>query len=171
MASQPYKMTEAQALTIQYALTRSEILRSFLRSTLESPKYLATILAYAVGIALFELVLELSSSHSLTARDGIRAAGWGIGSLIVMLLWIFVRGKTAMRTLTVSRDGISTEIGRVKAQIPWSKVRTVTDTSEFVLIARTNGNAFFVPHRAFSDAGQKALFLKSVADSISQNQA
>ncbi|HEX4004366.1 MAG TPA: YcxB family protein [Candidatus Acidoferrales bacterium] len=169
MASEPCKMAEAEPLTIQYALTRSEILRSFLRSVLESPRYLATILACAVGIAVFQLVLELSSSHSLTARDWIQALAWGIGVLILMPLLIFVLGKTAIRTLTVSRDGISTEIGRLKGQISWSKVKTVTDTSRFVLIARTNGNAFFVPHRAFSDSEQRNLFLTSVAGWTSKN--
>ena len=162
-------MIEAEPLTIKYALTRSEILRSFVRSAVESRKYLATILAYAVGIAVFGFVLGWSPSRSLSANDGIRALAFGLGFLVLMPLWTFVRGKTATRTLTASRDGISTEIGRLKAQIPWSKVKTVTDTSRFVLIARTNGNAFFVPHRAFSSPVQRNLFLTSVAGWMSKS--
>jgi YcxB-like protein len=164
-------MSEAQPLTIEYSLTRPEILRSFVRSAVESPKSLATILAYAVGIATLGLLLYVTSSHSIAMTDVVRASAWGVGFLCFIPLWVFVRSKTARRILTISRDGISTEIGRLKAQIPWDKVRTVTDTSHFVLIARTNGNAFFVPHRAFSTPDQRGTFLKSISGWMDERSA
>ena len=162
MIDEPVKMAEAQPLTIEYALTRPEILRSFVRSAVESPKFLATILAYAVGIAILGLLLHVTSSHSITLTDVIRGFAWGLGFLCFIPLWVFVRGKTARRTFTVSRDGILTEIGPLRGQIPWDKVRMVTDTSHFVLIARTSGNAFFIPHRAFPNADHRNSFLASI---------
>jgi hypothetical protein len=43
-----------------------------------------------------------------------------------MPLWLFIRAKTALRTLTVA-GGISTQIGRLKGDVPWDKVKAVTD--------------------------------------------
>ena len=77
-----------------------------------------------------------------------------------MVLWVFIRGKTAERTLSVSELGISTGIGLISAQVPWSKVRVISDAGEYVLIARTNGNAFFIPSRAFTGPSQKVQFIE-----------
>lgn len=89
MIDEPVKMAEAQPLTIEYALTRPEILRSFVRSAVESPKFLATILAYAAGIAILGLLLHVTSSHSITLTDVIRGFAWGLGFLCFIPLWVF----------------------------------------------------------------------------------
>lgn len=153
---------EERSLTVEYALTRFEILRSFLHSVADSPKYQGTILLYSGAIGVIRLLLPTTLSRSLTSKDAIGAVAWAVGFLVFIPLWTFIRGKTATRTLTVSRGGISTEIGRLRAQIPWEKVRVVTDTPRFVLIARTSGNAFFIPHRAFSGPEHRDHFLAEI---------
>lgn len=155
-------MSEESSLTVEYALTRGEIFGSFWRSVAQSPKFRNTILFYSVGIGLFTLLLNAIPSRSLTFKDIVAALAFAIVSPVLISLWVFIRGKTAKRTLTVSRDGISTEIGRLKGQVPWGKVRLVTDTPEFVLIARTNGNAFFIPHRAFTGTEHRGRFLTEI---------
>ncbi len=79
-----------------------------------------------------------------------------------MPLWLYIRGKTDERTLTVSPDGISTEIGSLRGQIPWSKVKLVNDTSSHVLIVGATGNAFLIPARAFQDSYQRSQFLMQI---------
>jgi hypothetical protein len=147
------------SLCIEYALTRSEIFRSYLRSLAESPRFRRTIIIYSVAFGIFDLILRVILERSFTVRDIISAAAWAVGLFVFLPLWIFIRGKTTKRTLTISQDGISTEIGRYKGQIPWNKISIVTEAPRFILIARTNGNAFFIPGRAFSGVEHRQHFL------------
>lgn len=158
----PNNLVEEQWLTVEYALTRPEILRSFLHSVAEVPKYRVTILLYSAAIGVLTLLLRATLSQSLALKDVIIAVAYAAGFLVFIPLWTLVRGKTANRTLTVSRDGISTEIGRLSTHVPWDKVKVVADTPQFVLIGRTNGNAFFIPNRAFSGPEHRRHFLTEV---------
>jgi len=150
------------SLTIEYSLSRNEILRSFWISVAMSPKFRQTIILYSIAAGVFLLLLRVFVSHSLRWVDVIVAALWAICFFIVLPFWMFVTGKTAKRTLTVSGNGIATEIGRIKARIPWNKIRVIADTPQFVLIVRTNGNAFFIPNRAFSGSDHRTQFLTAV---------
>lgn len=160
---------DAHSLTIEYALTRSEIFRWFWPSIARSPKFRNIILLYSIAIGLITPLVGVFFSQPLRERDLFSAALWAVGFFLFVPLWMFIRGKTAKRTITASRDGISTEISRIKAQIPWNKVRTVTETPQFILIAHTNGNAFFIPNRAFSGPDQKGLFLTAVRNWVGRN--
>jgi hypothetical protein len=155
-------MAEQTSLTVEYALTRREIFRSFLQSVIRSPKFFGTILIYSVAIGIMTLLIRAMILRSLTLNDAIIAAAWALGFLIFIPIWTSIRGQTARRTLTVSIKGISTEIGRIKGQVPWDKVRVINDSSQFVLIARTNGNAFFIPHRAFSVPEARSAFVATI---------
>jgi hypothetical protein len=86
------------------------------------------------------------------------------GTFLFMPLWLFVRGKTAERTLTVSHKGISTEVGKLKGHVPWNRVKLVTNTGGYVLIAAATGNAFFIPSRAFQTPQQRAQFLQQIEE-------
>jgi hypothetical protein len=94
--------------------------------------------------------------------DAIGAAAWAVGTLFFVPLWLFISGKTGKRTLTISSDGISTQIGRLRGQVPWNKVRVVTETPQFVLIVGTTGNAFFIPHRAFAGLEHQGHFVAEI---------
>ena len=155
----PTAGVEDASLTVEYALTRGEILKSFLRSTAASPKLRRTILAYAVAIGIVMSLFQAMLSQSFNARSLIAAILWTLGFLLFIALWVFVRGKTSKRTLKVSKDGISTQIGRISGTVSWSKVSGISSAPEFLLILRNNGNAFFVPNRAFDEAGGKDQFL------------
>lgn len=155
-------MVEERWLTIRYALTRREIFQSFVRSAVLSPKYRGTILLYSAAIGFVALSIRATLSRSLTLKDAISAVAYAVGFLAFIPLWVFIRGKTDERTLTVSKAGISTEIGRLKGLIPWEKVKVVTNTPQFVLIARTNGNALIIPHRAFSGLEHLGQFLSKI---------
>ena len=54
------------------------------------------------------------------------------------------------------------EIGSLKAQIPWRKVKVILETDRYVLVSRASGNAFFIPSRAFSGPEQKAAFVTKI---------
>jgi hypothetical protein len=149
-------------MTIKYRLTRAEIVQSFFRSLGSSPRFLAIILIYAAALGVFSLVTRGAFSRSATTRDAIVAISWTAGALVFMPLWLYIRGKTDERTLTISGDGISTEIGSLRGQIPWSKVKLVNDTGSHVLIVGATGNAFLIPGRAFQGPDQRSEFLTQI---------
>ena len=150
------------SITIEYALTRREILWSFLQGLAESPKFRTKILLFSAAIGMSGLLPKAILSRSLTLKDTIDAAGWAVGSIAFIALGVSVFGKTARRTLTISPNGISTEIGRLTGQVPWNKVKEVTECTQSVLIVGRNGNAFFIPNRAFADLDHRSQFLAEI---------
>ncbi len=84
--------------------------------------------------------------------------------MIFLPIMLFLRGKTSTRSLTVSPEGISTEIGSLKASTPWHKVKVIVGTDRYVLVSRANGNAFFIPSRAFSGPEHQAEFVGKIQD-------
>jgi hypothetical protein len=155
---------KANSMTIRYALTKAEILRVHIQSLSTSPRFLAMNLIYSCVVGLLLLAMSGAFSRSLTLRDGITALAWSAGAFLFVALWQFVRGKTDARTLTVSDKGISTEIGSLKGQVPWTKVRQVTDAGQYVVIVGAAGNALFIPARAFSGPDQQAQFITQIED-------
>ncbi len=153
---------ENACMTIEYSLSRSEIVRGFLQGVRVSPRFRATLVVYSVGTAVFVLAMQGALSRPLGIRDLITGFAWAACALVFMPLWLFLRGKTALRTLTVSSDGISTQIGRLKGNVPWAKVKMVKDASEYVLIASASGNSFIIPSRAFAGPNQRSQFLREI---------
>ncbi len=149
-------------MTIKYALTRTEIVRSYFRSLGSSRKFLVMILIYSAIPALVALVLSGAFSRRLQVHDLIVAVAWMTGAFAFLPIWLFLRGKTSERTLTVSPDGISTQIGSLKGDVPWNKVKLVADAGNHVLIVGVTGNSFFIPGRAFQGPEQKTQFIKQI---------
>jgi YcxB-like protein len=149
-------------MTITYALTRTEIVRGFFRSLRSSPKYLTIILFYALGMSIFALAITGAFSRPLTPRDAIIVFAAAAGFLFLLPIVLFIRGKTSNRSFTVTPEGISTEIGTIRAQISWQKIKVISVTDSCILIARVNGNAFYVPDRAFSSPEHKVEFVDRI---------
>jgi YcxB-like protein len=87
---------------------------------------------------------------------------WALGLFAFLPCWLFIRGKTARRTSAISQNGIDTQIGEQRGNVPWRKVTLVKDTGDVVLIGRTNGNYFSVPDRAFSGDENRSEFLAEI---------
>ena len=83
-------------MTIEYALTRTEIVQGFFRSLASSPKYLLTILLYA--LTMNYIVLESRGAFSARLTHGCEKRRL-IGTRILHLLasQLFIRGKTTRR--------------------------------------------------------------------------
>jgi hypothetical protein len=150
-------------MTIKYALTRAEIARSFALSLRRSPRFLGTILIYSAALGVFSLATSRAFSRPLTVRDVTVFLAWMAGAFVCFPLWLFIRGKTDQRTLTISPEGISTEIGSLKGHVPWTKVKIVSDVGAHVLIVGSSGNSFFIPGRAFQLPDQQAQFITKIA--------
>lgn len=147
-------------MTIEYALTRTEVVVGFFRSMRNSPRYLAFLLMCV--LALFIVVPQVGEgfSHPFTMRDaGVAIVGTLCTFLLLLPLILFIRAKTATRSLTISPEEISTEIGWLQGRVAWRKIKTVQEKETFVLVASTSGNAFFIPNRSFATPEQKTEFV------------
>jgi YcxB-like protein len=120
------------------------------------------VVFYSVALGLLPLLFNGAFSRGVESHDVIVGFAWMVGAFTFMPLWLFLRGKTSERTLTVSQNGISTQIGSMKGEIPWSKVKLVAEADENVLIVGATGNAFFIPGRAFQSPDQKAQFIEQI---------
>ena len=149
-------------ITIDYALTRGEVAASYLRAIRESPEYLRSVVTMAAAIGLGQMALRALFFRRLGGPEILSAIIVFATILVLLPIALFLTAKTDRRTLAISPAGISTVIGKRSGQIPWSSVKVVRNASTFVLIARTNGNAFFIPDRAFARPDDRARFLEQM---------
>lgn len=149
-------------MTISYSLTRLEIVRTYLYAIPRSPRILTVVLIVSAWPGLEWLYIKGAFSHGLRIVDAIAASFWMLGAFFLLLLWIFIRAKTKVRTLSISERGIYTEIGRIKAEYPWTRVKEIKDIVSYILVVNRSGNAFFIPNRAFTDGDQRAAFLQAM---------
>ena len=75
---------------------------------------------------------------------------------------IFVRGRTAERTLLVNEQGIFFDADNIDARLPWASVKEVRDSGTYILIEGRWGNSFFVPSGAFRGAEERKRFLSAI---------
>jgi hypothetical protein len=150
-------------MTVRYALTRTEIVQFFLQGLGKSPKFLALMMIFLLCPGLIGLEMGGTFSRPFTPSDIAVLGASMVCTFFLMLLWMFLRGKTNERTLSVTEQGISTAIGSLRGEVPWSKVSRVSDARNYVLIVGTSGNAFFVPSRAFDGPVQRAQFIAEIA--------
>jgi hypothetical protein len=159
-------MANEHVMTIEYALTRGEIARGFIRSVVNSPKFRTKILLYALGFGVLQLLVTGAFTRPLAPVDFIVFFGSIVGFLVVFPLILSLLGKTSKRSLTISPDGISTKIGSISGQIGWGNISLISEIADYILIARTGGNAFFIPNRAFMSPEEKAQFVAMAMDRI-----
>jgi hypothetical protein len=149
-------------MTIKYALTRAEILRSFFRSLRTSRKFLAMIVLVSAALGALPLATGGAFSRPWTLSDLWTVVAGAGGAFVFIAFVTALRGKTDERTLTISPQGIWTRIGSRQGDIAWSTVMFVTPAKDHLLIVRTNGNSFFIPARAFSDHEQEVRFVTQI---------
>jgi hypothetical protein len=146
-------------MTINYSLTRFEIVRTYLFVIPRSPRILTVVLIISAWPGFIRLSTKWALSHSLSFGDLLAAIVWMVVVFLLLLIWVFLRAKTTVRTLSISEQGVSTEIGRIKADYAWTKVKEIKDVGPYILVVNRSGNAFFIPNRAFTDSNQRAEFL------------
>ena len=112
-------------MTIEYSLTRPEIVRGFFRS-LGNPRFFVTVSCYALGMGIVVLASTGAFSRHLALHDAYTVLIVVAVFMAFLPIFLFVRGKTSKRSLTVSPAGIATEIGSIKGNIPWKKVKVIS---------------------------------------------
>ena len=148
-------------MTVEYALSRGEVVKAYFYSWRYSSSFRRQMVIVALSIGLFivcERWLVAGGVHASDLRVG---AFWGVGLFAFMPIWLALRAKRGQRRLELSDGGIVTAISGSTMRVPWSALSSVSDAKEFVIIARRNMNAFYVPRRAFADDHERGRFLES----------
>lgn len=149
-------------MTIRYALSRLEVVQTFLVGVARSRRLLILVLLISLWPGFVWLLTTGALSRGLNAHDVFVAIWCVVITFWVLLLWIALRAKTGERTLVISPEGIYTEIGKMKGKTPWVDIKEVIATKAHILIVNRYGNSFFVPCRAFATAEQRSEFLTEV---------
>ena len=149
-------------MLIRYSLTRLEVVRTYLFVIPRSPRIALLALIICAWPGLVHIATSAIFSHSLGAGDILYALLSGICIFLLLLAWVFLRAKTGERRMSLSDQGIQTEIGTRKATCAWGKVKQVRDLGSYILIVTRTGNAFFIPERAFPNSSEKAAFVTAL---------
>jgi hypothetical protein len=115
------------------------------------------LLALSVGAAA--VASTYVQRRAISGGDILTALAWAVGALLAMPILLALRAKTQERVLELAPDGIRTTIGHRSGIVPWAAITFVRDAHLFVVIGIRNMNAFFVPNRAFADAGARKQFV------------
>jgi YcxB-like protein len=148
-------------MTVEYTLSRGEVVKGYLYSWKYLPSFRYQMLILALGIGLLVVFERWLLTGGVRASDLRVGMFWGVGLFLFMPIWFALRNKRQRRRLEVSDAGIVMVMGGRTMSVPWSALSTVSDAKEFVIIARRNMNAFYIPKRAFTDDHERARFLES----------
>jgi len=147
-------------MTINYSLTRFEIVRTFVAVLPRSPIIFTVVFIASAWPGFVLLYSKHEFSNGLVIWDFFAALIYAAVTFLLLLIWVFLRAKTKERTLTISEQGVHAEIGKIKADYPWTKVRQIKDVQQYLLVVNRTGNAFFIPNRAFTSAKARTEFLE-----------
>ncbi len=120
------------------------------------------LISYGLPIAMAVLFLAETRflTHSLRLADWIIALVWGTVFFFLFPLILRLRTKKDKRTLSIQPDKLSTQIGKLTGDVPWTKVDNLYVTDEHIFLMRKNMNGFAIPRRAFVDETQRIEFIR-----------
>jgi len=140
---------KAHSYTVNYASRRSEVWRWYWRAWARPTGLWRVHVLFGVTCGMIFTLFRNSKSFDVgfffTA-----AAVYTVGFMILLPLWPQIRFKSAVRSLTINAEGLTTSIGKVSASRLWKEVKSVDERDGAVVITGKNQNAFIVPSRAFA---------------------
>ena len=151
---------ESFVYTVTYASRRSEIWRWYWRAW----KRPAGLWRYHVLLGLmsaffFAVLLEpgpFRLDYFLAVTVLVTVA-----CVVFFPLWPQLRFKSAVRTLTISAEGLVTAVGKVSGSRLWKEIHSIDESDGGIVITGINKNAFVVPERAFANRSQRQTFLEA----------
>lgn len=147
-------------MMIEYTATPKDVAALYSYTRKHSLKLALISYGLPIGLAIIVLVGRLSASHSLTLADWTIALIWGVVFFFAFPLILKLRTKKDKRTLSIQPDKLSTRIGKLSGDVPWTKVDRLYVTDEHIFVIRKNMNGFAIPRRAFGDDTQRGEFVR-----------
>lgn len=146
-------------LTVRYALTREELWAWYKLA------WLRGLWAYHLAV-----VVLACTGFSVTRVGGSNVSGLLLGAaysvllVVLMAAWPQLRFRRDERTLTFDNDGLSYVRGRQTGHMPWTRIGSVTDSQDGIVITGRSQNAFIVPDRAFGGETEKAQAFRTISE-------
>ncbi len=154
------------AISIRYASRRTEVLRwywqAWQRGLWKTHLLVFVAVAWAAAAGLYGGLPNRPASFVVVAMIG-------IVPLIGFAAFPMLKFKPQQRVLTVDEFGIETSVGSIQATVPWQDVAELREERNYLVIQRTNGNAFIIPPRAFDDAQSRRAFYEFVRSKVTAN--
>ncbi len=147
-------------ITIQYASTRQEIYRWYLKMWRKTI-WKVHLLIFCVPIFLITLPM-IVGKKPLDVEQILGSIAAGTALIGAMWAYPLLMFKPSPRTLTADESGIVTSIGKKSGRRSWAEIGAINESAEGgVIISVRNGNAFIVPLRAFHSAKARADFVEA----------
>ena len=144
-------------MTIRYALRRADIWNVywFIWRTGWRLKLSQVFIA---GCTIFVALSVLARNRPISGHDVVIALLWAGVVLLFLPVYPLLMFKPQTRTLTITPQGIDTQIANMSRELPWRKIsRIQRDGDRLYIIGRT-GNSFVVPDHAFSSPEDRETF-------------
>lgn len=152
---------EAQTQTVQYCITSKDLDAAWKKA----PGTKKFVFLTATG--LFALgILPAILTHALTREAVVTSIVIAVAYFFLFRYGLRLFLKRELRTLTISSETISTQIGEKSGAIPWSKVAKVSSTADHVFIVGRNHNVFTIPVSAFEGKTERQRFIRSCEENI-----
>ena len=147
-------------MLIEYRIKRFDLVMAFFFNLRHSRRTQQFVFgASAVG-ALYTLFSRYRIHGHLTLSDFIIALVVAIVIILSIPAVSFVTAKTHKRKLSITTEGIETQIGSQSGRIAWKNVNSIIVTRDRIFITGNNANAFIIPSRAFISDVQRDKFIE-----------
>jgi hypothetical protein len=147
-------------VTIRYTLNRADVWRAYWRQVRKSRK-LNAMQAIIAASVFYTISISLAGARPVQTHHILWAAVATCGVLALLPVYPLIRFKPHERTLTITADGIATSIGKLRGEVPWSKVASIARDDRRIYIIGKNQNSFTIPETAFASASEREEFLSS----------
>lgn len=146
--------------TVEYALTRGEVWRWYWQAWAKP----AGLWRFQVLVGLI-VAIAVTLPYIGTATVASQFLSTALVAIFTVMFisccWPQIKYKSQQRKLSIDQVGITTEIGKLREEIPWEKIKNVAQQADTLIITGKNGNAFIVPNRAFTSSVQRDEFLQA----------
>jgi len=127
------EVSAQKTYTVNYASRRSEIRRWYWRAWSRPAGLWRFHVLLGVTCAIVLTVLRKSRAFDLGYF--LTAAGvYTVGFVVLLPLWPQIRFKRAVRSLTMSAEGLTTSIGKISASRLWNEVQSVNERDGAVVM-------------------------------------
>lgn len=143
--------------TVNYASRRSEVWRWYWRAWAKPAGLWRFHVLFGLTCALIFTVLRNPKVFDL-GLFFTSAVVYTVVFTVLLPLWPQIRFKSAVRSLTINAQGLTTSIGKILGSRLWKEVQSVDETEGAIVITGKNKNAFIVPARAFGSEDERRAF-------------
>lgn len=149
-------------MTVEYTATLEDREGFFWYYVKHSPRAQCLFLLQIIAPACVLILYDLFTKHT------VRPDTW-METLLVVVFELAVfpagfphMGKNDEFALFISSDGITPQVGSKRSEIPWSRIRNVFVTGEYVFIPRRGLVGFAIPRRAFRNNEERETFVQQL---------